>query len=96
MKNLSLLPSLAQNLLPTTTIDGDYIPNPPPTLGGKINLNAKASQPWWPPNIIPPKGAPNILLTMTDDQVTGSQACSVTSFRRPTFLWNEARDQGHD
>jgi arylsulfatase len=55
----------------TTTIDGNYIPNPPPTFGGEINLNADNSKPWWPPNIVPPKGAPNILLIMTDDQGYG-------------------------
>jgi hypothetical protein len=26
------------------------------------------SKPYWPPKIVPPKGAPNILLIMTDDQ----------------------------
>ena len=55
----------------TTTIDGNYIPNPPPAFGGEINLDAEASKPWWPPNIVPPKGAPNILLIMTDDQGYG-------------------------
>ena len=29
----------------TTTIDGNYIPNPPPAFGGEINLNAKDSKP---------------------------------------------------
>ena len=46
-------------------------PNPPPTFGGEINLNAEDSEPWWPPNIVPPKGAPNVLLIMTDDQGYG-------------------------
>jgi arylsulfatase len=35
--------------------------------GGVINLNAAESKPWWPPRVAPPKGAPNILLIMTDD-----------------------------
>ncbi len=55
----------------TTTVDGNYIPNSPPVFGGEINLNSKDSKPWWPPNIVPPKGAPNILLIMTDDQGYG-------------------------
>lgn len=51
----------------TTTVDGRYLPNPPPAFGGEINLSAKDSKPFWPPQIVPPKGAPNILLIMTDD-----------------------------
>jgi arylsulfatase len=55
----------------TTTIDGKYIPNPPPPFGGKINLSAVDSKPGWPPTVVPPKGAPNVLLIMTDDQGYG-------------------------
>jgi arylsulfatase len=55
----------------TTTIDGNYIPNPPPAFGGDIGLTAKDSKTWWPPQIVPPEGAPNILLIMTDDQGYG-------------------------
>ena len=51
----------------TTTIDGNYLPNPPPPFGGQIGLDAKDSTPYWPPTIVPPAGAPNILLIMTDD-----------------------------
>jgi arylsulfatase len=51
----------------TTTIDGRYIPNVPAPFGGVINLEAKDSKPYWPPQIVPPTGAPNILLIMTDD-----------------------------
>ena len=51
----------------TTTVDGRYLPNPPTPFGGEIGLSAKDSKPFWPPQIVPPKGAPNILLIMTDD-----------------------------
>jgi arylsulfatase len=51
----------------TTTLDGRYLPNPPPAFGGEINLSAKDSKPYWSPQVVPPKGAPNILLIMTDD-----------------------------
>jgi arylsulfatase A-like enzyme len=51
----------------TTTIDGNYLPPPPPRFGGEIGLDAKDSEPYWPPQVVPPKGAPNILLIMTDD-----------------------------
>jgi arylsulfatase A-like enzyme len=51
----------------TTTIDGSYLPNPPPKFGGTINLGAAESKPFWRPQVVPPKGAPNVLLIMTDD-----------------------------
>jgi arylsulfatase A-like enzyme len=51
----------------TTTIDGRYLPAPPQKFGGVINLNAAQSKSAWPSRIVPPKGAPNIVLIMTDD-----------------------------
>src|SRR5262245_1561979 len=51
----------------TTTIDGKYLPNPPPKFGGTIGLDAAQSRPYWQPNVVPPQGAPNVLLIMTDD-----------------------------
>jgi arylsulfatase A-like enzyme len=51
----------------TTTIPGNQLPPPPPEFKGKIGKNANQSTPWWPPRVVPPKGAPNILLIMTDD-----------------------------
>ena len=55
----------------TTTIDGKQLPPPAPKFGGVIKDSALDSKPWWPPRIVPPKGAPNILLIMTDDQGYG-------------------------
>ena len=51
----------------TITIDGRYLPSPPAPFGGQIGLSAKDSKPYWQPQVVPPKGAPNILLIMTDD-----------------------------
>jgi arylsulfatase A-like enzyme len=51
----------------TTTIDGRYLPPPSQPFQGEINLNAAQSKPAWPARVVPPKGAPNILLIMTDD-----------------------------
>ncbi len=51
----------------TTTIDGRYLPPAPQKFGGEINLNAAQSKPAWPARVVPPEGAPNILLIMTDD-----------------------------
>jgi arylsulfatase A-like enzyme len=55
----------------TTTIDGKQLPPLPPKFGGVIEESAKDSKTWWPPRIVPPKGAPNVLLIMTDDQGYG-------------------------
>jgi arylsulfatase len=55
----------------TTTIDGKYLPSPPPKFGGVINLGAEQSKSYWQPTVVPPKGAPNVLLIMTDDQGYG-------------------------
>src|SRR5277367_2631909 len=52
----------------TTTVEGTQLPAQPPKFGGVIKESAKDSTPWWPPRIVPPKGAPNVLLIMTDDQ----------------------------
>jgi arylsulfatase A-like enzyme len=55
----------------TTTLDGKQLPPLPPTFGGVIKDSAKDSTPWWAPRVVPPKGAPNVLLIMTDDMGYG-------------------------
>ena len=56
----------------TTTITGQQLPPPAPKFGGVIKDRASESTPWWPPRVVPPKGAPNVLLIMTDDQGFGA------------------------
>ena len=56
----------------TTTIPGNQLPAPDPAFGGVIKEKASESTAWWPPRIVPPKGAPNVLLIMTDDDGFGS------------------------
>ncbi len=75
---LAAVPALAQQITgvpgspsATTTIDGKQLPPPPPEFGGVIKDDAKDSKPYWPPSVTPPKGAPNVLLIMTDDQGYG-------------------------
>jgi arylsulfatase len=51
----------------TTTLDAKQLPPPDPAFGGVIKDNAAQSTAWWAPRIVPPKGAPNVLLIMTDD-----------------------------
>lgn len=51
----------------TTTIKGKQLPPPAPKFGGVIKNNALESKAWWPPRVVPPQDAPNVLLIMTDD-----------------------------
>jgi len=51
----------------TITVDGKQIPPPDPEFGGVIKERASESKAWWAPRVVPPKGAPNVLLIMTDD-----------------------------
>ncbi len=51
----------------TTTIDGRQLPPPDPSFGGTIKDDALQSTPWWAPRVVPPAGAPNVLLIITDD-----------------------------
>jgi hypothetical protein len=51
----------------TTTINGQQLPPPPQKFEGRIERNAEQSTPYWPKRVAPPKGAPNVLLIMTDD-----------------------------
>jgi arylsulfatase A-like enzyme len=51
----------------TTTVDGRYLPAPPQQFQGEIGLDVAHSKIAWPARIVPPKGAPNILLILTDD-----------------------------
>src|SRR6201999_2856411 len=48
------------------------LPPPDPKFGGVIKEKASESTSWWAPRVVPPKGAPNVLLIMTDDQGFGA------------------------
>ena len=71
------LPAYSQQAAPpgspaaTTSINGKQLPPPDPPFGGVIKDNAMQSKPWWAPRVVPPKGAPNVLLIMTDDSGYG-------------------------
>jgi len=56
----------------TTTLSGKQLPPPDPKFGGVIKGRASESTPWWPPRVVPPKKAPNVLLIMTDDSGYGA------------------------
>ena len=75
---LATLPATAQTVTgtlgapsATITLDGKQLPAPSLPFGGVIKETALDSKQWWQPRVVPPKGAPNILLIMTDDQGYG-------------------------
>jgi len=76
----------------TTTIDGRELPNPPQPFQGEINLNALQSKPAWPARVVPPEGAPNVLLIMTDD--VGFGAPSTFGGVIPTPAMDRIADMG--
>jgi arylsulfatase len=49
------------------TPQGLQLPAPTPPFTGAILPNAVDSQPGWPPQVMPPARAPNVLLILTDD-----------------------------
>ena len=51
----------------TSTVSNKQLPAPDPKFGGVIKNDALQSKPWWAPRVVPPKGAPNVLLIITDD-----------------------------
>ncbi len=56
----------------TETLSGTkQLPPPPQAFGGVIKEKADESKPCWPARVVPPKGAPNVLLIMTDDSGFG-------------------------
>ena len=50
-----------------TSIEETVLPHPPAPFAGKIAPNTAGSVPAFPKELTPPKGAPNVLLIMTDD-----------------------------
>ena len=69
------------------SLDTRQLPPPPPRFGGKINRNADQSAPWWPPRVVPPKGAPStwLLIAMTDDVGFGAPSTLGVLSPRPTW-----------
>jgi arylsulfatase len=76
----------------TTTIPGKQLPAPSPKFGGTIKHDALNSEIWWPPTIVPPKEAPNILLIITDD--AGFAVPSTTGGVIPTPTMDRVAQNG--
>jgi len=70
----ALVPASAQQLRGTPGSpsavefpDSRFLPVPAPPFGGVVMPNAIDSTPAWPPQVMPPEGAPNVLLILLDD-----------------------------
>ena len=76
----------------TTTIPGNQLPPPDPKFGGVIKDDALQSKPWWAPRVVPPKGAPNVLLIITDD--AGFRRAEHLRRRDPDADYGSHRERG--
>jgi arylsulfatase A-like enzyme len=77
---------------PAPAIGATILPMPPPPFEGVIGRKASESKPDFPPAVTAPKGAPNILLIMTDD--TGFGASSTFGGPIPTPNLDRIYQQG--
>jgi arylsulfatase A-like enzyme len=68
-----------------TAMAQDVLPRPDPPFKGKIDRTAAESTPDFPKPISAPKGAPNVLLIMTDDVGFGASSTFGGAIPTPTF-----------
>ena len=68
------------------------LPVPDPPFGGVIGRKANESKPDFPSDVTAPKGAPNVLLVMTDD--TGFVAASTFGGPIPTLNFDRVAKRG--
>jgi arylsulfatase len=62
-----------ESLSATRTVnDSKVIPAPSPVFSGVIGKTIDTSKAWWPPKIVAPANAPNILLIIIDDEGFGA------------------------
>jgi arylsulfatase len=89
LTNTVLAPSLFTlslcTLFSLTTGMGEDLPKPEQPFAGKIGRTAKESTPDFPKGIEAPKGAPNILLILTDDVGFGASSVFGGPIQTPTF-----------
>ncbi len=73
------------------TSNGSTLPYPQPPFKGVINITAANSKPDFPKAVEPPKGAPNVLLILTDDVGFGATSTFGGPIQTPTYQ-QEAND----
>jgi arylsulfatase len=59
---------------PATAVGANVLPHPEPPFAGRIGITAADSTPDFPNQVAAPKGAPNILLILTDDVGFGASS----------------------
>jgi arylsulfatase len=72
-------------LVCATPLYGQVLPRPEPPFRGKIGRTVKDSTPDFPKGVQAPKGAPNILLILTDDVGFGASSTFGGPIQTPTF-----------
>jgi arylsulfatase len=70
---------------PSSASDGVVLPRPEQPFQGKIGRTAKESTPDFPKGIEAPKGAPNVLLILTDDVGFGASSTFGGPIQTPTL-----------
>src|SRR5262245_23529036 len=63
----------------------EVLPKPEPSFGGKIERTVKDSKPDFPKGVQAPKGAPNVLLILTDDVGFGASSTFGGPIQTPNF-----------
>src|SRR5262245_17206436 len=84
MKLILAMASLSLAFAPTAWTQ-EVLPKPEPPFAGKIARTAKESTPDFPKGIEAPKGAPNVLLILTDDVGFGASSVFGGPIQTPTF-----------
>ena len=69
----------------TEALNSKALPPQPVEFGGTIQDTAAESTPWWPATVVPPKGAPNVLLIMLDDAGYASASTFGGTIPTPTL-----------
>src|SRR6516162_7164079 len=72
-------------LVCATPLYGQVLPRPEPPFRGKIGRTVKDSTPDFPKGVQAPKGAPNILLILTDDVGFGASSTFGGPIQTPNF-----------
>jgi arylsulfatase len=77
--------STAASAAATAPVSGTALPAPDPKFQGVIAPESFKSTAWWAPRTVPPKGAPNVLLIITDDAGFGVPSTSGGIIPTPTM-----------